>query len=282
MLINSRAKQISALRPITKRTMHIPPHHAEHRTPILEEFIRSNPLGILTTAIRSPSFPLLQSSHIPWVIDSAEQTGTAYGKLRGHIARQNPQSKAIIEAVSESTDDDHDPALLEEEVLILFNAPHHHYITAKFYKETKPETGKIVPTWDYEAVQVYGKAKVFVDARSEASGTFLARQLSDLTLHVETSIMGYDDGSGDSDKEPPWTMAEAPESYVAMLKKNIIGIEVDITSMAGRWKMSQEKKKGDRDGIIDGIRNLESPIGVPMSEMLARRAAEFDRCAKGG
>ncbi|KAF2796638.1 hypothetical protein K505DRAFT_323147 [Melanomma pulvis-pyrius CBS 109.77] len=249
--------------------MHIPSFHAENRTPVLEKFVRDNPLGILTTAIKNPSFPFLQSSHIPWVIDSAEDSGTKYGKLRGHIARQNPQAKAIIEEVFEAPGDS---AVIENDVLILFNAPHHHYITAKFYKETKPETGKIVPTWDYEAVEVYGKAKVFVDTRSEIFGKFLTQQLSDLSHHAETSIMGY----GTGDNAAPWTISEAPDSYIAMLKKNIIGIEIEITSMAGRFKMSQEKKKGDRDGIIEGIRKLPSPTGVPMSDMLANRAAEFD------
>jgi transcriptional regulator len=251
--------------------MHIPAHHAEHRTPILEQFVRDNPLGILTTAIKNPSYPFLLSSHIPWVIDSAEATSTKYGKLRGHIARQNPQAKVIIEAISESATPN-EGTVLEDDVLILFNAPHHHYITAKFYTETKPETGKTVPTWDYEAVEVYGKARVWVDSKSEAYGTFLAQQLSDLTHHAETSIMGY--GKGGSAQ--PWTIDEAPESYIAMLKKNIIGIEIEITSMGGRWKMSQEKKKGDRDGIIKGIGKMESPIGAPMSEMLAHRAKEFD------
>jgi transcriptional regulator len=254
-----------------RRTMHIPAYHAEHRTPVLEQFVRDNPLGVLTTAIRNPSYPFILSSHIPWVIDSAEITDTKYGKLRGHIARQNPQAKVIIESLYESATSD-EGTTLEEDVLVLFNAPHHHYITAKFYKETKPETGKTVPTWDYEAVEVYGKARVWVDSKSEATGAFLAVQLADLTRHAETSIMGY----GKEDSAPPWTINEAPDSYIALLKKNIIGIEIEITSMAGRWKMSQEKKKGDRDGIIEGINKLPSPIGKPMSDMLVCRAKEFD------
>ena len=164
-----------------------------------------------------------------------------------------------------------DTRVLEEDVLVLFNAAHHHYITAKFYRETKPETGKTVPTWDYEAVQIYGRAKIYHDSRSEPFHAFLNQQLADLTHHAETSIMGYG-----GDNAPPWKVTDAPESYIEIMKKNIIGIEIEITSMGGRWKMSQEKKKGDRDGVIEGIRKMDSPVAAPMAEMLEKRAREFD------
>lgn len=98
--------------------MHLPPHNAELQVVVLEKFIRENPLGILTTAIRSPSLPFLQSSHI--LLTAGEQCGSEYGKLRGHIARQNPQAKAIIEYLLESRSTD---AKLEEDVMVLFNGP---------------------------------------------------------------------------------------------------------------------------------------------------------------
>src|ERR1700743_520518 len=76
---------------------------SELRPPILRQFIRQNPLGILTTAIKSSSHPLLQSSLIPWILDvDDENSEVELGKLRGHIARQNPQAKAMIESLSPS------------------------------------------------------------------------------------------------------------------------------------------------------------------------------------
>lgn len=83
-----------------------------------------------------------------------EDSEAGLGRLRGHIARQNPQSKAIIEYLNaESSDVTSSPKThLEEDVLVIFNGPVHHYVTPKFYTETKPTSGKVVPTWDYEAV----------------------------------------------------------------------------------------------------------------------------------
>ena len=121
-------------------TMHLPAVNAVHRPPVLRRFIRENPLGILTTAIKSLSHPLLQSSHIPWIIDVNDDSEFELGKLRGHIARQNPQARAIIESLtSEPWGTPSSPnAYLEDDVLILFNAPAHHYITPQFYTDTKP------------------------------------------------------------------------------------------------------------------------------------------------
>lgn len=251
--------------------MHLPAHNAELRVPVLHSFIKQYPLGVLTTAIRHPSLPFMQTSHIPWVIDTAEECGSENGRLRGHIARQNPQAKAIIDSVANSTDQS---TYLEEEVLVLFNNPAHHYVTPKFYKETKPTTGKVVPTWNYEAVQVYGKARVHVDSHSEETNAFLTKQISDLSEHAESSVMGY--GAGDKADIPAWSVSDAPSRYVDLLRKNIIGIEIEITSIAGRFKMSQEKGKADRDGVIEGMRGLDSALACPMAEIITQRAVEYD------
>lgn len=252
--------------------MHIPAATAVLRKPVLRNFIRDNPLGILTTAIHSPSYPFLQSSHIPWLIDvEDEESETELGKLRGHMARQNPQTKAIIESLT-SESSEAPKACLEDDVLVLFNGPVHHYITPHFYTDTKPATGKVVPTWDYEAVEVYGKARVYFDASSEQFGEFLTRQLSDLSQLAETSIMGYGNGT----KPEPWKDSDAPTPYLDIMKKNIVGIEIEIKSIAGRFKMSQEKPKGDRSGVINGFRNMDTTTGNHMADIIELRSKEFD------
>lgn len=252
--------------------MHLPAVNVEKRPDVLHEFIRQNPLGILTTAIESESHPFLQSSHIPWLVDPKFEDNTSgLGRLRGHIARQNPQTKAIIESCTLASKE-LSPNVLERDVLVIFNGPVHHYVTPKFYKQTKPDSGKVVPTWDYEAVEVHGKAKVYYDTKSANFGQFLLTQLSDLSEHMETSIMGY----GKTSETHPWKVTDAPERYIELLTKNIIGIEIEITSISGRFKWSQEKPVGDRDGVIEGFKNLNTPDSALLSEKVVERAALFD------
>src|ERR1700761_8454456 len=128
--------------------------HADATIPMLRQLIRSNPLGILTTAISSKTYPKILSSHIPFLLDiKDEESETELGVLRGHLARMNPQSKSMIDEIqSRSTPEN--AQFREEEVVILFNSTAQHYVTPKFYTETKSSTGKVVPTWNYAAAQV--------------------------------------------------------------------------------------------------------------------------------
>ncbi|KAL4915941.1 hypothetical protein BDW62DRAFT_219135 [Aspergillus aurantiobrunneus] len=240
--------------------MHLRPVHAEAQIPILQKLIRDNPLGIFTTAIKSPSYPLIQSSHIPFVLDVPEATdgSVSNGVLRGHMAKQNPQAKALMEALAAQQEQGNTSLELPDEVLILFNGPHHHYVTPKFYTETKPATGKVVPTWNYAAAQAYGKIRVYCDSKSEETSNYLQKQVEDLSNQSETSIMGY---------TSPWKVSDAPVPYVDLLKKNIIGIEITIDRLQGKFKMSQEMGQGDREGVINGFENLGTDVGKGIADM---------------
>ncbi|KAL2754152.1 hypothetical protein ACRALDRAFT_2108884 [Sodiomyces alcalophilus JCM 7366] len=259
--------------------MHLPSHHVEKDIPTLWKLIRDSPLGIFTTAISSSSgsFPLIQSTHIPFVLDTnddgkeGEDYGP-YGRLRAHLARQNPQCKAMIEAITGSTEagqrttgDD----TLEQEVLVLFTSPVNHYVTPKFYTETKPVTGKVVPTWNYAAVQVYGKAKIYFDSKSDETGRFLATQIGDLSHQSETRIMDY---TGQGDRPGPWKVTDAPPRYIELLQKNIVGIEIKIDRLEGKFKMSQEMSKGDRDGVVKGFKTLGTEVGMAISDIVQTRS----------
>ncbi len=158
---------------------------------------------------------------------------------------------------------------LEQEVLVLFNSPIHHYVTPKFYTETKPTTGKVVPTWNYAAVQAYGRAKVYYDPKSEESKAFLSRQLHDLSQFSETSVMGY---TGVGDKPVPWKVSDAPERYLELKMKNIIGLEITVDRLEGKFKMSQEMSRGDREGVIQGFGSLQSEVGTKMSQLVKERS----------
>lgn len=238
--------------------------HVEHDLRVLRHLVRESPLGLFTTAISSSSFPLLQSSHIPFILDVEDESSeTQLGRLRGHIARQNSQSKAIIEETNSKG-----TKVLENDVLVVFTPAAHHYVSPQFYTETKPSTGKVVPTWNYAAVQVYGRATVYVDTKSGETSEFLNSQIQALTEHNETNTMGYD-GKGDS--PGPWKVSDAPENYIELLKKAIIGVEIKIDRMEGKFKMSQEMKDGDTDGVIKGFENLQTETGREIADMVAQR-----------
>ncbi|KAJ5787315.1 hypothetical protein N7457_002305 [Penicillium paradoxum] len=212
--------------------MHLRPDHAVRDLPTLHAFIKQHPLGVLTTSLPSKDHQTLQCSHIPWVLDSetaldtelADQAKEAdnessaapsypqMGVLRGHIARQNPQSKAMVESAESTkpvripgafptpTSEEPPPAgyTLPDEVLIVFTSPVDHYITPNFYTESKRATGRVAPTWNYAAVQVYGRATIY-HTRTEQTEQFLRQQLGDLARLGEEGIMRFQDESGSVD-----------------------------------------------------------------------------------
>lgn len=244
--------------------------HADADAATLRKLIHENPLGIFTTAIPSDSFPLIQCTHIPFLLDASEEgSETEQGVLRGHMARANPHSKALIEAAQAKAASGSSDGYLEQEVMVLFNFPVHHYVTPKFYAETKPRDGKVVPTWDYAAAQVYGKIKVYFDSQSEETGNFLSKQISELTDLSEQSIMGY---TGQGSAPTQWKVSDAPESHVKLLKKAIIGIEIKIDRLEGKFKMSQELTEGDRAGVVSGFQKLGTAVGDKMAETITERA----------
>ncbi|KAI1084005.1 transcriptional regulator PAI 2-type [Whalleya microplaca] len=266
--------------------MHLRADHAETHIPTLRKLIRDNPLGVFTTAIPSQSYPLIQSSHIPFLLDVDDETSTTeLGRLRGHMAKQNPQSRAIMESLAPPTGADPDVTVLEQEVLVLFTSPVQHYVTPHFYTTTKPVTGKVVPTWNYAAAQAYGRARIYCDSSSNSNATarFLTTQISDLSDYCETAVMGYSPSSSSSSSSPgaaevkdegkgaAWTLEQAPERYVELLRKNIIGLEIEIDRLEGKFKMSQEMVPGDNRGVIDGFRGLGSVEAGRMAEVVEAR-----------
>lgn len=180
------------------------------------------------------------------------------------MARANPQTKALIEAATTAG-----TSKLEQEVMVLFNGPVHHYVTPKFYVETKPSTGKVVPTWDYSAVQIYGLATLHFDTSVASTGSYLTTQINDLSRQSEEEIFGF---TGENGRAKAWTVDEAPESYVNVMKKAIIGIEIEITRMEGKFKMSQELAEGDRKGVIEGFRKLDTDLGREIAATVKERS----------
>ncbi|KAL3467808.1 transcriptional regulator PAI 2-type [Aspergillus heterothallicus] len=247
--------------------MHIQPIYSDPSPTALLDFIQENSLGIFTTGIPSPHHAHLQSSHIPWVLDRPSATESPLKvRLRGHIARANPQAKAMIDSLTSSNLAS--GSTLEQEVLILFNGPYHHYVTPKFYAETASASAKVAGTWNYAAVQVYGRARIFFDSKSQETDEFLMRQLYALSEQSEKRIMGF---TGEDGREAPWDIDDVPVNYMNILKKGIAGIEIEADRIEGKFKMSQEKPKGDREGVIKGFEGLGTDAADYIAKAVRQR-----------
>lgn len=157
----------------------------------------------------------LQASSIPFLLYSEEGD---HGVLRAHLAKANYHWRALESG---------------NECLIVFQGPH-GYVTPSWYPG-KIENHKVVPTWNYSMVQCRGTATVFQDA------TWLRQQIADLTdFHERGRTM-------------PWSVNDAPTDFIDGQIKAIIGIEIPITQIEGKFKLSQNRIEQDQQGVIDGI-----------------------------
>jgi len=168
-------------------------------------------------------------------------------------------------------------SILEEEVLVLFTAQAHHYVTPKFYTETKPQTGKVVPTWNYAATQAYGRASIFFDSEAPETGVFLSKQIRDLSQYAEETVMKHDGGEG---RPKAWQVDDAPEKYIELLQKGIIGIEIQLDRLESKFKMSQEMGAGDREGVANGFEKLGNDVRERIAETVRLRGEIKDEAAR--
>ncbi|KAF1808737.1 putative transcriptional regulator [Eremomyces bilateralis CBS 781.70] len=252
--------------------------HAESDVEALRQFIQDNPLGILVTALPSSNFPTIQCSHIPWILDidgtSDVEEERGLGKLRGHMARANPHSKALAEAARSTSSN----GAVEQEVSVLFTSKVDSYVTPKFYVKTKPATGKVVPTWNYAAVQLYGRATIYFDHQDPVTQIYLQSQITDLSKYCEEHLMGHSGGECPS----AWEVSDAPAAYIDQRKKAIIGIEIDIDRLEGKCKMSQEIGDEDREGVIEGFKSLQTDNGNELASLVQARGAKKNKHSSSG
>jgi len=150
----------------------------------------------------------LEANHVPFLLSEASG---GPGVLRCHVARAN----TIWNCLSE-----------EQEVLVVFQGEG-AYVSPSLY-EAKTKDGKVVPTWNYVAVHAYGKPRVVTDP------AWLHELVSDLTDTHEAA------------REAPWRVSDAPSAYVAKLLGAIVGIEIPINRLLGKWKVSQNRTSTDR------------------------------------
>jgi transcriptional regulator len=199
-------------------------------------------LSVLHDLIRSHPFGTfvilagneLSANHIPFLIHS---DGGDKGKICGHVARANPVWKQFATGV---------------EALAIFQGPE-SYITPSWYP-SKHADAKAVPTWNYAVVHAYGKARAIEDAN------WLLEHVTQLTTVHEAG------------QALPWQVSDAPKDYTEQMISRIVGIEIPISKLQGKWKVSQNRKPSDRLGVAAGLESQASERSRAMAELVMERA----------
>ena len=176
----------------------------------------------------------LQASHIPLLL---EPTQGPQGTLYGHLAKANPQWKALKTGA--------------EALLILQGAD--AYISPSFYA-AKAEHGKVVPTWNYLAVHAYGRADVFTDPAR------LLRVVTGLTDKHEAS------------RAEPWAVSDAPADYIEKMLNGIVGFAIPIERLEGKRKLNQNRSAEDIAGVSQGLALSQDPSDRKIAQLMSQGA----------
>ena len=207
-------------------------------------FTESDPDVLMATMRAAPLATLVHSAGGELGADllpmEVERQGDAW-RLRAHVARANPLWKLA----------DGQP------VLVLFQGPQ-AYVSPALYP-AKAVHGKVVPTWNYTVVQAHGRLRAVDDP------AWVQAFVTGLTERHETG------------RAHPWEVADAPPDYIASMVKAIVGIEIEVTRLEGKFKLSQNRAAEDRLGVIQGLD--AEPADGPQPE--AARTAQAMRDAEG-
>ncbi|HET8871172.1 MAG TPA: FMN-binding negative transcriptional regulator [Aquabacterium sp.] len=171
----------------------------------------------------------LNADHIP-LQHVAE--GGAWGKLIGHVARANPLWQLAA----------------DQEVLVVFQGPS-AYISPNWYA-TKQDGGKVVPTWNYAVVHAHARLKA---------------------LHEPAQILGILNRlthQHERTQAHPWQVSDAPTVFTDKLLPSIVGIELSITRMQGKWKVSQNQPQANRQGVVQGLLSQGTEPGQQMADLV--------------
>jgi transcriptional regulator len=172
----------------------------------------------------------LNANHIPFEHDAEP---APFGTLRGHVARANPVWRDYSRDI---------------EALVIFQGAQ-HYITPSWYP-SKQETGKVVPTFNYIVVHAYGALRVIEDR------AWLRGLVERLTNRHEAP------------RAIPWQVTDAPSDYIEKMLGAIVGIEIPLTRLVGKWKVSQNQPAANRDGVIKGLDELPNTDATAMANLI--------------
>jgi transcriptional regulator len=205
--------------------MYLPPAFKETELPFIHETIRSARLGNFVTCTASG----LICTPLPMLLDEREGE---QGVLYGHVAKANPQWKETSTC----------------EALAIFNGPD-AYVTPSWYA-SKQEHGRVVPTWNYAAVHVYGVVEFFEDADRLHQ---IVTRLTDL----------YERPRAES-----WAVTDAPVDFIKAQLRGIVGLRMPISRIDAKRKMSQNRSEADRAGVAAGLAESDRPSDRTVAGMI--------------
>ncbi|MEO8335521.1 MAG: FMN-binding negative transcriptional regulator [bacterium] len=175
----------------------------------------------------------LFATHLPLVLRPSDGP---FGTLEGHVARANAHHK-LADGVADA--------------LVIFSGPHAH-ITPTWYP-SKAEDDRVVPTWNYVAVHAFGTVRFHSDEE------FLRSHLARLTERHESA------------RGSEWRSDDPPAEFVAQQLKAIVGVEIEIARLEGKWKMSQNRSAADVAGVIDGLATAGHAQDADVAETIVER-----------
>ena len=193
--------------------MYLPAHFDGKRPEVLHKLLRAHPLGLLITQDASGE---MAANSVPFVLDPDPAGGP--GILRAHVARANPLWRK---------------ARGDLDSIVAFQGDQ-AYISPSFYA-SKALHHKVVPTWNYVMVQARGRLRAVDDA------DWLRAFVTRLTDRHEAP------------RAKPWAVTDAPEDFIATMLRAIVGIEIVLTSITGKWKVGQNRSAADRTGVAQGL-----------------------------
>ena len=206
--------------------MYLPAHFAETRPEVLRALVRTHSFGLLMTQANDGE---LVADAVPFFLDTEPVDGP-HGVLRAHVARANPlwqRSRADLDC------------------LVVFQGPQ-AYVSPAWYP-SKAEHGKVVPTWNYILVQARGRLRAVEDT------AWLRDFVGRLTDRHEAP------------RPSPWSVQDAPADYVETMLGAIVGIEIALSSIVGKWKASQNRSPADRAGVARGLAEEAGPAFAALS-----------------
>jgi transcriptional regulator len=157
----------------------------------------------------------LDANHLPFAIDPEP---APLGTLRGHLARANPQWRSFAPEV---------------DALVVFQGPG-AYVSPALYP-SKRETAKVVPTWNYVVVHARGPLRIVEDPESLRA---LVERLTD---------------RHERERADPWKVTDAPADFIDKMLRAIVGLEIPLRSLAGKWKLGQNRPPADRDAVAQAM-----------------------------
>lgn len=152
--------------------------------------------------------------------------------LQAHFARANPHGAGLDGA----------------QALVIFQGPQ-HYVTPSWYA-SKRESHRVVPTWNYVAVHARGIVRTFDEPER------LRRRVAALTDHMEAG------------RTEPWQVDDAPADYIEQMCRHIVGIDVQLTGLEGKFKLGQNRSAQDRESLAAGIAEERADIAAALRELL--------------